>query len=81
MIFMQKYRLEFILYVRKVALEVIKSSLSEFGDGLEIVDSYPDPNTKGRNFKINIDTEEPTAIFDVCSQFGRIKAIKVNEVK
>ncbi len=78
---MQKYRLEFILCVRRSTPEVIKSSLSEFGGRLEISDSCPDPNSKARNLKINIDTEEPTAIFDVCSQFGRIKAIKVNEVK
>ena len=78
---MQKYRLEFILHVQGPCLEVIKNSLSEFGEGLEITDFCQGSNTKGMNFKINIDTEEPTAIFDVCSQFGRIRTIKVNEVK
>lgn len=78
---MQRYRLEFILYVPKPALEAIRSSLSEFGDGLEIADSCPDHHTRGKNLKINIDTDDPTAVFDVCAQFGRIKAIKVNEVK
>jgi dihydroxyacetone kinase-like predicted kinase len=73
--------MEFILHVQKPCLEVVKNSLSEFGEGLEIADSCQHPDTKARNLKINIDTEEPTAIFDVCSQFGRIKSVKINEVK
>lgn len=78
---MQKYRLEFILYVHKPCLEAIKNSLSEFAEALEIADFCQGSDTMGKNFKININTEEPTAVFDVCSQFGRIKTIKVDEIK
>jgi dihydroxyacetone kinase-like predicted kinase len=78
---MQKYRLEFILHVRHHGIEVIKSSLSEFGRCLEITDSSLPHHSGAKDLKIHIDTDEPTQIFDVCSQFGRIKAVKINEIK
>jgi len=37
----------------------------------------PDSSQKGNNFKVNISTEDPTIIFDLCSQFGRIRSVKV----
>jgi dihydroxyacetone kinase-like predicted kinase len=81
---MQKYLLEFVLHTQNSSLKTIKSSLAEFGEDLQIIDFLPDNqdvNVKGKNFKININTEEPTTIFDICSQFGRIRTIKVNEIK
>lgn len=75
---MQKYRLEFILHVWNIPLQQVKSSLAEFGEILEITDCQ-DANSQGKDYKININTEEPTLIFDVCSQFGRIRSVKVNE--
>jgi dihydroxyacetone kinase-like predicted kinase len=74
------YKLEFILHIYNTPVNTLKSSLSEFGEDLEITDSCQDPDAKGKDFKINIKTEEPTLIFDVCSQFGRIKSAKVDEV-
>jgi dihydroxyacetone kinase-like predicted kinase len=73
------YKLEFILHIYSVSAKTLKSSLAEFGDDLEITDFCQEAGAKGRDFKININTEEPTVIFDICSQFGRIKSIKVNE--
>lgn len=78
---MQKYTLEFILYTQNAKLKKVMSSLSEFGEGVNIVDLCSDSNAVGRDFKINIIAEDPTLIFDVCSQFGRIKTVKVDEVK
>ena len=73
-----KYQLEFILHTQDALGESIKSSLSEFGEDLKISVSRDD-NLQGKNFKININTEDPTAIFDICAQFGRIKSVKVDE--
>jgi len=75
---MPKYRLEFILHAQKATLTIIKNSLSEFGEGLEISDCQ-DSEAKGKNFKININSEEPTVIFDICSQFGRLRSVKIDE--
>ncbi|OGX17439.1 MAG: hypothetical protein A3K83_06830 [Omnitrophica WOR_2 bacterium RBG_13_44_8b] len=77
---MQKYRLEFILHVQDVKISAIKSSLSEFSENFSICES-PDSCDKNRNFKISINTDEPTAIFDICAQFGRIRSIKIDEDK
>jgi dihydroxyacetone kinase-like predicted kinase len=74
---MQKYQLEFILHAQNSSLEAVKNSLSEFGDALEISELLLENNAKGKDFKININTEDPTVIFDICGQFGRIRSVKV----
>jgi dihydroxyacetone kinase-like predicted kinase len=75
---MQRYHLEFILHVQNATPADIKNSLAEFSENLEVSDS-PDSTLESRNLKIRIITEEPTAIFDICSQFGRIRSIKIDE--
>lgn len=75
---MQRYRLEFILYCYNASLASLKSSLAEFSEGLDICDC-DDPTEKPGTFKVRIHTQEPTAIFDICAQFGRIRSIKVDE--
>lgn len=74
----QKYRIEFILHTQNISSLNIKNSLAEFGNNLEIVDCL-DATGRGKNFKVCLDTEEPTAIFDICAQLGRIKQVKVKE--
>ncbi len=75
---MQKYFLEFIITTYNISEDAIKNSLTEFAEYLEIHNCEVTKGA-GRDFKINVNTEDPTMIFDICSQFGRIKAIKVNE--
>jgi len=74
----QKYNLEFVLYAHNGSVRAIKNSLTEFGDKLEVTDCEGE-SEKGKNFKVNISTEDPTMIFDICSHFGRIKSVRVNE--
>jgi hypothetical protein len=76
---MQKYRIEFILHAYNTTGELIKSSLSEFGENLKVNDAPMQETGKGREFAISMIAEEPEAIFDICTQFGRIKSVKVNE--
>jgi len=73
---MQKYNLEFILHIQKASEETIRENISELGEALEISDCQ-DNLPQGKNFKINIQTEDPTVIFDTCAQFGRIKSVKI----
>jgi P2-related tail formation protein len=78
MIHIPKFKLDFILHTYNTTLEAVKTSLAEFGEKLDISEIV-DPSQKGKNFKININTEDPTIVFDVCSQFGRIRSVKVEE--
>jgi P2-related tail formation protein len=78
MIRIPKFKLDFILHTYNTTLEAVKTSLAEFGEKLDISEVV-DPSQKGTNFKININTEDPTIVFDVCSQFGRIRSVKVEE--
>ncbi|MFA4888248.1 MAG: hypothetical protein WC628_01555 [Candidatus Omnitrophota bacterium] len=75
---MQKYCLEFILHSHNATQEAVRSALAEFGEDLGITPCQEGFDQAG-NYKININTEEPTVIFDICAQFGRIKSVKVNE--
>lgn len=75
---MHKYYLEFILNPYHASAEMIKNALAEFGENLGIAD-FEVFNSEDKSFKINICTEEPTVMFDICSQFGRISSIKINE--
>ena len=52
----------------------------EFGESLEIAESQ-DSSESGDNYNIKVKTEDPTIIFDLCAQFGRIRSIKVTEEK
>ena len=76
MIRIPKFKLDFTLHTYNTALEAVKASLAEFGEKLDISEVV-DSSQKGKNFKININTEDPTIVFDVCSQFGRIRSVKV----
>ncbi|MFA5096417.1 MAG: hypothetical protein WC478_03645 [Candidatus Omnitrophota bacterium] len=78
MIRVPKFRLEFNLQAYNTTLEAVKSSLAEFGEKL-IIAEVAGHAEKGKNFKVNINTEDPTIVFDVCSQFGRIRSVKVED--
>lgn len=72
-----KYELEFILHAKDSSSKVIKSSLAEFGNNL-VVNSLED-NKENYNYQVNMITEDPTLVFDLCSQLGRIRSVKVQE--
>lgn len=78
---MLKYGLEFILQVQNALPQTIKNSIIEFGDNLEIKQVERAGVIRGQMFKINLDTEDPTLVFDACAQFGRIKSVKINELE
>ncbi|MDD5109141.1 MAG: hypothetical protein PHC29_06515 [Candidatus Omnitrophica bacterium] len=72
-----KYALEFILHAKDSSPKIIKNTLAEFGNELTIVDCQKD--TESCNYKVNMITEDPTLVFDLCSQLGRIRSVKVQE--
>ncbi|MFA6357770.1 MAG: hypothetical protein WCY09_03780 [Candidatus Omnitrophota bacterium] len=72
-----KYDLEFILHAKDSSPKIIKSSLEEFGNNLAV--SLLEDNQESCNYKINMITEDPTLVFDLCSQFGRIRSVKVGQ--
>jgi len=73
------YYLEFILHTYSASQNVIKNSLREFADDLDIFKMLQDNIGAGENYKICMRTDDPTVIFDICSQFGRIKSVKIDE--
>jgi hypothetical protein len=94
---MPKYHLEFILYIQDPSLDILKNSIIEFGEGLEILELLEEVSEnenllasetkeesqkrKGKNFRVSLNTEDPTIIFDTCAQFGKIMSVKIDEHK
>jgi dihydroxyacetone kinase-like predicted kinase len=76
---MLKYYLEFILNAKDITPEVLEDSFTQLGEGLEVSRILEEDSEPGENFKIHIHTQDPTLVFDTCSQFGRIKSVKIDE--
>ena len=73
--FVRIYTLHFILQTPKENRAVIEGALVELGDDLKIVPCPPEPEA----LQVQIKTQDPTRIFDICSEFGRITSVKVDE--
>lgn len=76
---MLKYYLEFILNIQNGSQDILKESIRELGEGLEVNFVREDVAVKGGDFKIQMHTDDPTIVFDACSQFGRIRSVKIEE--
>lgn len=72
-----KYTLEFILHAKGSSPKVIKSALAEFGSDVVVDDCQK--HNESCNYQVNMITEDPTLVFDLCSQLGRIRSVKVQE--
>ncbi|HNX81094.1 MAG TPA: hypothetical protein PKL77_03000 [Candidatus Omnitrophota bacterium] len=76
---MHKYSLEFTLSMYGDYADAFKKALAPYTDSLEI-DPMPRADAdRLRHYKIQILTIDPTIIFDMCSEYGRIKAVKIDE--
>lgn len=73
------YRLEFILHAKGASLKSLHNSLAEFGTELSVCECRD--NAQPCDYAITMATQEPELVFDLCSQFGRIRKVKVSELK
>ncbi|MDD5477870.1 MAG: hypothetical protein PHG87_06720 [Candidatus Omnitrophica bacterium] len=72
-----KYALEFILHAKDSSPKIIKNSLAEFGNDLVVSQALE--QKESCNYQVNMVTEDPALVFDLCAQLGRIRSIKVQE--
>jgi len=72
-----KYILEFILHAKDSSPAIVRSALAEFGTDLMVEDFQK--QSEESNYKVNMVTEDPTLVFDLCAQLGRIRSVKVQE--
>ena len=78
--FEKNFHLEFVLHAHDTSAQALKNSLTEFARDIEIADLSFDAADLGKDFSISMKAEEPTIIFDICAQFGRIRSVKIGEV-
>jgi len=74
---MPNYVVEFILYVQEYSIETVKNSIASLGDGLAVTNCIDEAFYGHGDYRIQINTQDPTIIFDTCAQFGRIKSVKI----
>jgi hypothetical protein len=77
---MQKYQITFMLHTHGCTQKEVRNAFAEFGEDLLIQEMATSCDNEN-DFQVSLVSEEPTAIFDICGQFGRIRAVKVDEVK
>ncbi len=76
---MPKYDLEFVLHAQNTSVEELKECIAEYAEAPEVILLPQQGSVESKDFKIHLNTSDPTVIFDLCSQFGRIKSVKVEE--
>jgi dihydroxyacetone kinase-like predicted kinase len=76
----QKFQIQFMLHTHRCSSKEIKNAFAEFGEHL-LIEELVSANEEENNFQVSLVSEEPTAIFDICGQFGRIRAVKVEEIQ
>jgi hypothetical protein len=76
----QKFQLDFILSAHGQAAEGIRAALAEFADEVRIEELPQEEGCRAKDFRLRLKAAEPEAVFDLCSQFGRIKTVKVIEI-
>jgi hypothetical protein len=77
---MADFHLEFILNTYNATEKTILGSLKDFASALEVIKDENIASSAPYDFKINLQSDDPTIIFDICSQLGRIKSIKISEI-
>lgn len=75
----KKYRLRFTLHSSVACEESVKSTLAEFADTVCVEQMQPGNSAGSQEFTVSLYTEDPTLVFDACSQVGRIKCVRVEE--
>ena len=78
--FTRHYHLEFVLQTKDARPEHLRSSLKGLVDVLDIL-PLEDTHGQGNNYKVQVKTKEPELVFDVCSEYGRLKSVKIEEEK
>jgi dihydroxyacetone kinase-like predicted kinase len=74
-----KFSVEFTINVYGTPVQVLKDSLVGLGNDFNLQEK--EENGRGSIIKIHIHTNDPYLVFDTCSQFGRLKSVKVEELK
>ncbi len=76
----QRYRINFTLHAHGPTFKDIKNAFAEFAQELSIEEA-PEQADGAKDFKVGLVSDEPTSIFDICAQLGRIRQIKVDEIE
>lgn len=73
------YRLNFNLHSPEASCLSLQHALAEFAAEIFVREAQDALGLMPDEFCVSLYTEDPTLIFDACSQVGRIKSMRVEE--
>jgi len=76
---MHRYYVEFILSADTSVADALEQALIECGENIEVISLPQSDSHREHNFKIQINTVDPTIVFDMCAEYGKIKSVKIDE--
>jgi hypothetical protein len=72
------YQLEFIFRTGSTE-DDIRHSLAEFAEDIAVSLLEAGSDGGSSEYSLRMRAKDPTLVFDVCAQFGRIKSVKIDE--
>jgi|GEM_PF-343802 dihydroxyacetone kinase-like predicted kinase len=80
MFLLRKFRMEFILGSRGVSEDMLRRALEGIGEDIEMSVCSGEEEMKDElRMRVSLGTDDPELVFDICSQYGRIKSAKIEE--
>lgn len=76
---LRKFRLEFVLSSRGMSEDMLRRAIEGIGEEIEIA-FCPDSEVNGEvKFHVYLNTDDPELVFDICSQYGKLMSVKIDE--
>lgn len=81
MFLLRKFRMKFILGGRCLSEDMLRRALEDTGENLELSSAGEEDVCGETRIHVSLGTDDPELIFDICSQYGRIRSAKIEETK
>ncbi len=79
MFLLRKFRMKFVLGGGCVSEDILRRALEGIGEDIEL-SLHKETNVPGESgIHVSLGTDDPELIFDICSQYGRIRSAKIEE--
>ncbi|MFA5430015.1 MAG: hypothetical protein WC329_02530 [Candidatus Omnitrophota bacterium] len=79
MFLLRKFRMKFILGVGCVSEDMLRRALDGIGEEIELSLQGEAGVPGGSCMHVSLGTDDPELVFDICSQYGKIRSAKIEE--
>ncbi len=78
---MLKYQLEFVLAAAGISEQDLLDLLKDITEEVELSVLPQQGGERSLPYKVTACVQDPTIVFDACAEFGRIRSVKIEEVR